>query len=433
MTFVIRKNGDFIICGITGMAGNLLPIHRKVMSQLLVLDSLRGEDSTGVAFVNAHTSNVKVVKELGDPFALLYSNKYNKALDQSNKVLIGHNRYATMGGVTRASAHPFEFDTLVGVHNGTLSSKHALMNASDYKVDSENLYHHIEEKGVQDAISKLGFPANAWSLVWWDKLEQTLNFLRNKERPLYMCRSEDAQVLFWASEPWMLEGALGRNGIKHTPIFLTDVDVHHSVHIADKGIMSKPVTKRCAAPVYIAPVHVNHFTPPTTQVTTNPPVVGEVKKTLVVAVDYNYVKSKNLRLEILSSEKDINGATFIVLFDPANPFVSIRCYLRAEDKALEKAIGDEVVCDIGSHVSVSNKGSYYKVNPWTVKRVGNVTYEDANGYPRSESDWRKLYSICAYCNDELDPNRANRFTTGGECLCSSCATDRLITQYVNLK
>jgi hypothetical protein len=54
----------------------------------------------------------------------------------------------------------------------------------------------------------------AWALTWYDKLDGTLNFLRNDKRPLYYCYSEDKCTIAWASELDMLSYALRRRNKK---------------------------------------------------------------------------------------------------------------------------------------------------------------------------------------------------------------------------
>jgi glucosamine 6-phosphate synthetase-like amidotransferase/phosphosugar isomerase protein len=109
---------------------------------LLIIDSLRGEDSTGAAFVNS-VGDVHLAKTVGDPFQLVETVAFEAGMRQANKCLIGHNRSATFGNVIRKNAHPFIAGEIIGAHNGTLANKSALLDGYKYDTDSEALFNSI--------------------------------------------------------------------------------------------------------------------------------------------------------------------------------------------------------------------------------------------------------------------------------------------------
>lgn len=444
------------MCGLVGCAGNLNGKHDKVLKQLLVLDALRGEDSTGIAAIQKHTNDVRVAKQLGNPFELFQYKPFEQALQKSNRVLIGHNRYATQGAVNRRNAHPFEFDSLVGVHNGTLSSKHKLADAKDFQVDSENLYHHIDKYGLDSAIKELGGFNNAWALVWWDKDMETLNFLRNEERPLFWTRSNDMECLFWASERWMLESVLMRNEIKHTEIIQFTEDVHHSMHIQANGTMSKPELRRVAAPQMVYPLPqsgtvgrvggVTHISKGKKQADEE----NNLKKPLA-AYSAEYLSAKGVRFEVYSKLKDECGAEYMCCFDEENPYFDVRLYLN-QNPEFEHAIGGYITGDISSH-EVRGEAKYYKISPHTVKmevQDAHITTHSSieesikemlkkdDLYPThlggfvSRREWDRLYKNCAMCISPVHAEHDNRFTRGGDCICPECATTDLVRSSVTL-
>ena len=214
------------MCGIVGVVGKIDKTARAVFEQLLIVDSVRGADSTG--FVTVKGKDVDFFKINGDPYFAKESKGYDRTLLKPSTVLIGHNRYATTGKVNRANAHPFDFPTCIGVHNGTLTNKYELLDGNKFEVDSEALYHNIDVRGVDDAV---GSATGAWSLVWWDKTDDTINFLRNNERPMTYCLSEDGKTMYFASEGLMLHWILARNGVKHQAIVQTDVNKLYTIKV----------------------------------------------------------------------------------------------------------------------------------------------------------------------------------------------------------
>jgi len=199
------------MCGIVGMAGRMEYKHVAAFKDMLIVNQLRGRDATGVIRIS-NTGADKWVKRVGPPEFLIETKEYDKEIDVgTTKVLIGHGRAKTLGDNIHRNAHPFDHGDIVGVHNGTLRSHYGMERARDFDVDSDLLYWHINEYGLQETISQLD-NAGAWALVYWNRADATLNFLRNAERPLYFAHSEDNKVMFWASEPWYFS-VLTRKGI----------------------------------------------------------------------------------------------------------------------------------------------------------------------------------------------------------------------------
>lgn len=199
------------MCGIVGIAGNITVKHEKAFKDMLDMDVVRGPHSTGIATVDLK-GEVYYAKSTNLPSDLFQMRAAKNVMQGAHAALIGHNRYATMGSVNSVNAHPFEHGTIVGAHNGTLNNWRAVLDDSnDFDVDSDALIYNIAVNGVKETISKL---LGAWTLVWHDSSDNTLNFLRNKDRPLHFAYTEDDKTLFYASEPWMIQAAAGRNDIK---------------------------------------------------------------------------------------------------------------------------------------------------------------------------------------------------------------------------
>ena len=203
------------MCGLVGIAGDLTPKHRAAFKDLLIFDTVRGLDSTGLATVPC-TDKVQdstIFKAAVPGPSFIRDNKFEKSLQLSDQAWIGHNRAATVGGINPFNAHPFTTTNLVGAHNGTIpySAQKKIKDYQSYGTDSEALLNHICQEGPDKVLSKIH---GAWALVWYDFDKQRMFFIRNDERPLSYVMSEDNKSLIWASEIDMAFAAAYRNGIQ---------------------------------------------------------------------------------------------------------------------------------------------------------------------------------------------------------------------------
>lgn len=451
------------MCGLIGSCGNITVTHEKAIATLLVLDSLRGTDSTGIAVVPKN-GDVKMAKAIGHPFNLFDTKQYDKALMGMHRAIIGHNRYATQGKVNAKNAHPFEFNTVVGAHNGTLIGKFRLEDSADFDVDSENLYHHIDKKGIKDALNVLD---GAWALTWWDKVTEEMHFLRNKERPLFLTRTKDGKTIFWASEKWMLEVALSRHNIEHLDIVLLDPDMLITIRIAHSGEMDKMVAT--AAPSkYVAPVHTGynggymmngkwHSSSPTKGCsgpaesgnvannviqlpgTSLPTAAKEdttkiVREILKLPRTVNYANTKNVLLVLMGRSVDCKGATYYDCTDETYPQEKVRLYYTT--KRDNNLLGKEVRADIGG-LHVDKFGSFYKVVSSSVKVIEEAKeqklFRNYKGTMVSFDDWQQLHGECVYCSSAIDPSEEGYgLTQNGEGLCKTCMEDHELRNYVSI-
>lgn len=291
------------MCGIVGTAGRLAHKDEATIKRLLLLDYFRGPDSTGFSAVRDN-GEFHTVKIASHPLDLFDMQRFKSALSGYNsKCFIGHNRAATRGAVTSYNAHPFEFDHIVGCHNGTLESS-SVKEIEDalgekFGVDSMALFAAIAKLGINKTMKLLttgkDSQTGAWSLVWYDRKEDSLNFLRNKHRPMWLAYSEDCKQIFWASE-WEMINAATRMSSTGYDMYVeketdhkfwpTDEDVHYKFDLTAmqqnyKDEPPKPVVKKLPGkePVSVVvsspfhrstPSHSTHNTSTTTSPGTSP-------------------------------------------------------------------------------------------------------------------------------------------------------------------
>jgi hypothetical protein len=241
------------MCGIVGMAGTLGIKHERAFAELLIMNQLRGFDSVGIAKVG-YNRVPEVAKSIDNPVDFVTSPDYVKCLKGTNRVLIGHNRAATMGKVVVENAHPFSHNHITGVHNGTLTYRRDLEDWQAFSVDSDNLFYHMAAKGVKDLWVKIW---GAAAIVWWDSKEESVNLLRNKERPLFLAYDKEHKVVMWASEFYMLQAVCWRNSIEIDKApFSLDVDKLYSVGFTNHTHNRKLSVVEEKIPGYTPPVFV---------------------------------------------------------------------------------------------------------------------------------------------------------------------------------
>lgn len=250
------------MCGLVGIAGDLAFKDEIVMKRMFLADFFRGQDSTGLAAVRT-AGNVLIAKVASHPIDLFDMTRFKTALTGStSKVFIGHNRAATRGATSSFNAHPFTYEHITGAHNGTLTtaSHKALEDAigEKFDVDSQALFKAIAVLGIKEAISlcEVGRTSTdgAWALTWYDSKEDSLNFLRNKHRPLWHAFDKDGKRVLWASEWPMISASVKLNPEAYDlfsdddgcSFFYFEEDLHYKFDLTELkagGGRPKPVVK----------------------------------------------------------------------------------------------------------------------------------------------------------------------------------------------
>lgn len=245
------------MCGITGALSSILTRPEiEIFEQLMIISTLRGREGAGIITVDADVDKknnfnpVKSHKHLHSGLELLNLKGYkDKVYNRPKSALIGHCRFPTKGAANSIeNVHPHVADDLCGVHNGTMWSVNSKY-LTDNQSDSLALYKLIAAEGVQEAVNK---SSGAYALVWVDNAAETINFLRNSDRPLYFAthdwQADRPTTLFWASEENFLELALARNNLK-PKTWILPADEVHSFPYMPEGVL-QPIITPCRKQYY---------------------------------------------------------------------------------------------------------------------------------------------------------------------------------------
>lgn len=215
---------DALRCGVWGGISSTLSVNEiDTIRTLGAISFPRGDDSIGMAWVAGPVDKLKYSydKAVSDPYGYLYhasTINFFKSLP-TPRAIIGHNRSATIGAISRDNAHPFRKGDLVGVHNGTIRSLSPTVGGG---TDSEKLYELMSEKGPKEALNSLD--SGAYALVWFDSKQNKMFMIRNGERPLfYMHTKHKPGTVYFASERAFLAYIDSRPGTPEfdDPILLT--------------------------------------------------------------------------------------------------------------------------------------------------------------------------------------------------------------------
>jgi hypothetical protein len=196
--------------------------RRDFIKQALILDVLRGFDSTGVfgaLFNNGDNNIAGFCKNTEDGLSFAHGKQFNKWLgdpeEQRFKYLVGHNRWATLGSVNLENAHPFREGPITLVHNGTLHHTNNLPLSMSLlegvEVDSHVIAHNLACHPAEDIIPEL---SGSFALVWHDSRDDTLNMVKNAARPLHLLKANYENSIYFMSEAGMLAAVCDRLKIR---------------------------------------------------------------------------------------------------------------------------------------------------------------------------------------------------------------------------
>ena len=218
------------MCGIVGYISNNDKLHLGAkdhfMRYALALDTLRGQDSTGVITLNKRFT-VTTLKTLMPGDVFVHSKEYKKRY-KSGWAQIGHNRAATRGSIDVDNAHPFTFGDVTMVHNGTLTNGGRNMTTYDStigEVDSMQIAYALSQYPPEKAHLVLEQIDGSFALVWTDRRDESVNMVRNNDRPLHFTFNASKSIMWYMSDGHHLHSinkSFGSSDCKGQGIFEMD-------------------------------------------------------------------------------------------------------------------------------------------------------------------------------------------------------------------
>ena len=272
------------------------------LADALYFDTLRGTHSTGL-FVKDYDTlrkewSINYHKEAVNGIQFTNTKEFTSLVRPQTNLMfaVGHNRAATQGKINDENSHPFFTENITGVHNGSLKHgwRQDLQVPLTVEVDSHAIYMAINKNGLNWTLDRLN---GAYSLVWYDDRDDTLNFVRNDERPMWFV--ECAEFIGFGSEKYMIAAAMERRKYKVTGMSELPKNMHVKIDVSGKGapaVITAYEPKRLYSQVttYQGNVNAVHYypngstqtkPPEATTTVTNPPAIETKPLQIVVNND----------------------------------------------------------------------------------------------------------------------------------------------------
>lgn len=177
----------------------------RLIAALGVAMAERGRDSTGIVNILDEEGKATIRKDTVDACEF-FMNGSRKVPDNVIGHM-GHTRYATIGAVTKANAHPFHYGNIIGMHNGFVSN---YKDIGTFDVDSMAIF-YLLDKCNNNYVEALKLLEGSIAAVWTDLRNRYIYMVRHKN-PLFIFHGTN--FVFWCSELFPLQMIACNNNIK---------------------------------------------------------------------------------------------------------------------------------------------------------------------------------------------------------------------------
>ena len=203
----------------------------KAFTQGVIIDTMRGHHSTGLAYMD-WKGNAEMFKKPLPGYDFVNLPKFGEVMKDADDYpfMIAHNRYATQGAVNTQNAHPFQHGNITGVHNGSLWSYEYLAPDQTFATDSEYVIHALANDDTGRVLADLD---GSFALVWHDASDNTMHIARNSERPFWIAHIEGTETVLGVSEEHMLDLICYRNDLKMADKYLAGEETEFVFSLED--------------------------------------------------------------------------------------------------------------------------------------------------------------------------------------------------------
>lgn len=237
-TKITKQAPQGLYCGLAGFSGSK-PIDPVKMNILLYANQARGTHSTGMY------ANKTLVRGVMNASQFIEDPLYKEHILDAN-VVIGHTRFATMGGKTVENAHPFRIGKgrweIAGTHNGWLFDTLLPELADRFDIEIPD----VDSKMIFDILHKtnnfldIQHIEGAMALAF--VRDSKLYLYRRQSKPLYYGFTDEG--IYYSSLEWPLSIIRAKNigFLKTDTLFeIKDGEIVNTISIPQPVVKSLPL------------------------------------------------------------------------------------------------------------------------------------------------------------------------------------------------